>query len=220
MWLLSICLCALTIGTSRSLNFPNFFSAGRAGTKTGKIEQAKAQLVASFGNPKSGAVESAAAVEGLLTCGSGRAATLKSLGGCCQVLGTTSSPAWTKYADVLGALGKQSNRNFQMFSTSTGSSTFVNLSEYWGPRVFATASGTYLVGPGGHFVATVTRVTLHLGGVKVRLGVQGEGVVRVLFDDEQLRVIENEAGARAIQRYVPVPVEYRAMLEEEGVAIL
>jgi hypothetical protein len=219
MWLLSLCLCALTIGTSRGLHFPNFFSA--RSTKTGKLAQAKADLVASFASPDSGAVE--AAVGGLLACGSGRAATLKSLGGCCQVLGTTSSPAWTKYADVLGALGKQRNRNFQMFSSAEGSTaSFINLSEYWGAHVFATASGTYVAGqPGsGQFVATVTRVTLHLGGMKVRLGVQGDGVVQVLFEDEQLRVIENEVGGRAVQRYVQVPAEYRTMLEEEGVSIL
>lgn len=149
---------------------------------------------------------------------SNRRSSVKSLEGAYQVLTTTGRPSWTKYSEKL-VLQKKS-RNFQIFS-NTDNNAFVNLSEY-GFGCFATASGTYEKSKQepNTFLATVDRVSIHLGSkFELPINVKGSGVISLLYSDTELRVIESEEGAQAIQRPIDPPEEYAALLERQGIKL-
>ena len=146
----------------------------------------------------------------------------RDLSGCLQVLSTSigaKEPAWTQYSKLLGALSQSRNRNFQFFSK--GNDKFMNLSEYVGSTFFATASGTYKQIGKLEFAAKVNRIDLHFwkGKFKLRFSVDGEGVVKLIFDDNDIRVLVNEDAAYAAQKYVKAPKEYMAMLREADVQV-
>jgi hypothetical protein len=139
---------------------------------------------------------------------------LKGLTGCFEVQRTLGEPSWTKYAKVLSA---DDSKNYQIFS-SLADNKFVNLSEYrFG--CFATASGTYRKSSPGTFEASVTKVSIYLGNVVVNLPVKGTGLISVLISDEFLRAIKSEERAIALQRPIPVPEKYKALLEREEIFV-
>ena len=54
------------------------------------------------------------------------------------------------------------------------------------------------------FVAEVHAVTIHFRNkIELPLRVKGKGVISLLYSDKELRIIESEEGARAVQRPVP-----------------
>jgi len=132
------------------------------------------------------------------------------------------------------AASESSNSNYQIFSSK--SNDFLNLSEYNGDAFFATASGTVAKLPNTpssssaaassslsssskreRFLATVNAVSIYINmfGKQRRLvipGVKGTGYINVLYDDGDLRIVENEAQARAVQKRVEVPAAYKDLL--------
>ena len=145
--------------------------------------------------------------------------------GCWKVLRTINSPNWTKYSNFLGV--GQNNRNFQIFDETTGN--FINLSEYYGSKFYATASGTYSPRNGRsrsssssskRFLldARVSRVDINVFGLKIKLNVSGDGVVNALHctgssRSSRVRVFENEDGAVAIQERCSLPLEYSSLFD-------
>ena len=142
------------------------------------------------------------------------------INGCWKVIKTIKSPEWTKYSNVL-SLG-QSNRNFQIFDGKTNN--FINLSEYYGSRFYATASGTYSPrsssSSGSKIDARVDRIDINVFGLKFKLNVSGDGVVNALHctsgsssGSGRIRVFQNEDGAIAIQESYPLPTEYSSLFD-------
>ena len=153
----------------------------------------------------------------------------KKLTGCLQVIDTSGEPAWTKYSNILGIIGKKTNRSFQIFGSGNN---FINLSEYLGPRFYATASGKIEQSKDDSnvFEARVTRIEVAIKKALTTtttssssssssssneewvlgFNVDGKGVINIVKDDGKVRIVENEAGARATQQYVPLPFEYES----------
>lgn len=104
---------------------------------------------------------------------------------------------------------QQKNRNFQIFKESNNE--FVNLSEYYGSKIFATASGKFEVVSTtfpSKINAYVSKISLIVFGNVFSFLISGQGIVIVQFIDKDNRIFENEKGARVLQRKVPLPVEY------------
>ena len=146
---------------------------------------------------------------------SNRRERIRKLTGAFEVQTTTGQPSWTKWSSKLSVKDKDTNKNYQMFGENNN---FINLSEY-GFGCFATASGTYekSLEP-NTFVAEVNAVTIHFGNkIELPLRVKGKGVISLLYSDKELRIIESEEGARAVQRPVPAPEKYQGLLESRGI---
>jgi len=127
---------------------------------------------------------------------------------------------------------QKQNRNFQIFKEEK----FINLSEYWGSSFYATAAGTYTIvekqketspfsqasnkkkkmkSPPLQLIARVTRVDVHLWGFRLKLNIQGNGIVNALYCKNDLRVFRNEDGAIAIQELCRdgIPEEYTSLFD-------
>ena len=146
---------------------------------------------------------------------SNRRESVRKLTGAFEVHTTTGQPSWTKWSSKLSVKDKDTNKNYQMFGENNN---FINLSEY-GFGCFATASGVYekSLEP-NTFVAEVDAVTIHFGNkIELPLRVKGKGVISLLYSDKELRIIESEEGARAVQRPVPAPEKYQGLLESRGI---
>jgi hypothetical protein len=150
----------------------------------------------------------------------------KTLAGTWQVRDTVGKPNWQLYSEKL-SFGQQKNRNFQIFGGTDSARRFVNLSEYAGSSIYATAVGTYSFLPPekekakaeankNKAKATVTGVQLHFGKFVLKLNVKGDGIVNVLFNDGDIRILQGEDGARAIQQKVEIPLEYINLLHDSS----
>lgn len=127
-------------------------------------------------------------------------------------------PKWKQYSDIITKLtNNNSNKNYQIFNSN--SSSFLNLSEYAGSNLFATASGTYskLDNRGtSKFLATVTEISIYLHFLnqyrKFSFNVNGNGIINIIYQDSEFRIVQNEQQARAFQRKVPIPICYKKLL--------
>jgi len=123
-------------------------------------------------------------------------------------------PEWTKYSNFITKFtNNSSNRNYQIFKSN--SRVFYNLSEYNGNKFFATASGS-LTGNNDNLLATVTEITIYVMLFqkyrKISFNVNGKGIINIIFESDQYRIVQNEKKAMAFQKKVPIPNEYKVLL--------
>lgn len=126
-------------------------------------------------------------------------------------------PKWKQYSDIITKLtNNNSNKNYQIFNSN---SSFLNLSEYSGSNLFATASGTYSKLDNSStpkFLATVTEISIYLHFLnqyrKFSFNVNGNGIINIIYQDSEFRIIKNEQQASAFQRKVTIPVNYKNLL--------
>ena len=137
---------------------------------------------------------------------------INKLCGCWEVIETGGrTPSWQKYSAILGKFNKNNNRNFQIFDKN---GNFNNLSEYFGKRFFAYTDGTYetIDKKSGVIAASVSSIYLVLFSLKVRINVNGKGVIQVKYLDSNLRVFESEEKALVLQEKIELPDEYAMYL--------
>lgn len=128
-----------------------------------------------------------------------------------------NKPNWKQYSDIITKLtNNNSNKNYQIFNSN---SSFLNLSEYNGENMFATASGTYSKLDNSStpkFLATVTEISIYLHFLnqyrKFSFNVNGNGIINIIYQDSEFRIIQNEQQARAFQRKVTIPICYKKLL--------
>ena len=51
-----------------------------------------------------------------------------------------------------------------------------------------------------------------LNKFNLSFSIKGKGQIKILYSDNEIRIVENESGARAIQRKVPTPTDYYKLL--------
>lgn len=149
--------------------------------------------------------------------------------------GPKGPPIWVKYSKSIAQvtapiLGSKisANRNFQIFDeTKQGITEFINLSEYVGTSVFATAGGRcsqilendeQCQDSFSLFDAQVADISFYLRSPTespLVLNINGSGSFKVLYTDDELRIVENEDKARAVQRKVPLPTEYQDIVSRK-----
>jgi hypothetical protein len=144
------------------------------------------------------------------------------------ITGPKGTPQWSKYSTFVTAITKSlfkenyNNKNFQIFDEykSKPESSFINLSEYYGKNFYATASGYCLLRDNKendnfpiYYNAYVNNITINLlGKYRLTFPVEGKGQIKILYSDDDIRIVENEDGAKAIQKKVPTPADYYSLL--------
>ena len=141
-----------------------------------------------------------------------------------KTIGLNNIPEWKKYSNVITKLipnnnnnnNNNNNKNYQIFSSK--SNKFINLSEYNNQNFFATANGTYKKSDSNNkFIATVTEICIYINIFnklnKLVINVNGSGIINIKYEDSEFRIVENEAGAKALQRKVLLSSFYKELLK-------
>lgn len=126
-------------------------------------------------------------------------------------------PEWKKYSDFITKFtNNNSNRNYQIFKSN--SNAFYNLSEYNGAKFFATASGE-ISGSDDKFIANVNEIAIYVllfqKFRKFKFSVNGTGIINIIFQSDEYRIVQNENAAIAFQKKVPIPNVYKEILDIE-----
>ena len=136
-----------------------------------------------------------------------------------KTIGINNIPEWKKYSNIITKLipnnNNNNNKNYQIFSSS--SNRFINLSEYYNQNFFATAIGTYKKSENSKFIANVTEICIYFNLLKklnkIIINVNGNGIINIIYEDNNYRIVENEFGAKALQKKVLISSFYKELLK-------
>jgi len=135
-----------------------------------------------------------------------------------KTIGINNIPEWKKYSNIITKLipnNNNNNKNYQIFSSS--SNRFINLSEYNNQNFFATAIGTYKKSENSKFIANVTEICIYFNLLKklnkIIINVNGNGIINIIYEGLSYRIVENEVGAKALQKKVLIPSFYKELLK-------